>query len=92
MKSVPFYARCDAGICPGHDFGPDVKVYGAALPIELDDRGAEVAMALAADVSLTYGAREDGVEYEPLIGIHKGPTTRLDAREWIATAVRSVPQ
>jgi hypothetical protein len=90
--NVPSYARCDAGTCPGHEYNPDdVTVFGAALPPDLDDRGAEVAMALVASVALTYGTEREGCEYDPTIGIHKGPMTRLDAREWIATVVRSTP-
>lgn len=87
--NVPPYARCDAAACPGHEYDPaDVMVFGAVLPVDLDDLGAETAMALAASVALTYGAKDDGVVYEPIIGIHKGPLTRFDGREWTATAVR----
>ena len=87
--NVPAYSRCAPDVCPGHDLDGSVEVFGAALPLDLDDHGAEVAMALAASVALAYGTVREGCEYDPIIGIHKGPLTRLDAREWMATAVKS---
>jgi len=89
--SVPDYTRCAPDTCPGHDHADDatVQIYGAELPHDLDDYGAEIAMALVASVALTYGTAREGCEYDPGIRIHKGPATRLDAREWTATAVRS---